>query len=173
MRILGTTPLVRRWHTALRGAIVVATLLSCAGDGATGVDGARFTGEVDGVNLRLAGWAGLVQAVGAPDTLVLVGHRHDLAISVQLEFHGPGVYPLREDNIEVVLLVGGDGRTGGYGGSAPARGELRVSPRDRAGSPLQAELWFDATHSGGEQRFGATVAFRNGQLTTQLEAVPR
>lgn len=173
MCIEGRTSLVRRWCAALGGVIVVTALLSCADGGATGPGGARFTGELDGVHLRLDGWAGLVQASGAPDTLILVGHRSDLAISLQVEFHGPGVYPLREDNVEMVLLVGGDGRTGGYGGSAPARGGLRVTQRDRAGSPLQAELWFDATHSGGEQRFGATVAFRNGQLTTQLETVPR
>jgi hypothetical protein len=160
---------MKRPRTALSGALVLAVLAGCAERTATEPEVPELAGVVNGASLTLPAGAELRQRASAPDSLFITGWSQDVAIRLKLGYTGLGTYALGPEQVEVMLLVGGDARTGGYGGSVAVSGELRVLRASGDGAPFQAELRFDAAHRDGERRFGPVLAFREGQLTTRLQ----
>ena len=156
-------------RTAAFSVLVLSLLTGCAEPLPTSPEPSQLVGVLNGQPLTLPGNATLVRTTGAPDTLVLSGWGLDLAIRVELEYRGPGAYALGPEHVEVLLLVGGDVRTGGYRGNVAGSGELRVLQAGGAGAPFRASLTFDADHRDGEQRLGPQVAFRGGLLGTSLQ----
>jgi hypothetical protein len=160
----GRTP-----RTAACAVLVLSLLTGCAEPVPTSPESSQLVGLLNGQPLALPGNATLIRRAGAPDTLVLSGWGLDLAIRVQLEYRGPGAYALGPEHVEVLLLVGGDVRTGGYRGNVAGAGELQVLQAGGAGTPFRASLTFDAYHRDGEQRLGPQVAFRGSLLGSSLQ----
>jgi len=127
-----------------------------------------FVAKLNGDIVRFAANARVLQRAGAPDSLVVIGYRLDLSIRVMVEYHGPGVYTLGTRNVDVTLLVGGDGVAGGYRGMAGRPGALVVAGAGGVGDILRADLHFDAEHADGGERFGPTLVVRNGFVSTPL-----
>lgn len=121
----------------------------------------------------MPGGASILRSAGAPDTLQLSAWSMNLGIALRVAYTGPGTYVLGPAEVDLLLLVGGDGKTGGYRGSASTAGELVVTQPGGSGAPIRAEFWFDADHVGGEQRFGSVASFRSGLVTAPLSVYSR
>lgn len=163
----------RRVALRLAAALLSLTLAACATTEPTASEPAFLEGEMNGADLSLPGAAGLLLTPGAPDTLVLSGFGMNVGMFLRFAYAGPGTYALGPESVELMSLVGGDVRTGGYRGSASVDGEIVVTQLGGSGSPILATFWFDAVHESGDQAFGSVAEFRSGRLTARLTSMTR
>jgi hypothetical protein len=163
----------RRGALRLAAALLSLTLAGCATTEPTAPAPTLVEGQVNGADLSLPGGAGLLLTAGAPDTLVISGFGMDVGMFLRFAYAGPGTYALGPESVELMSLVGGDVRTGGYRGSPSIDGEIVVTQPGGTGSPILAAFWFDAVHESGEQAFGSVAEFRAGRLTARLSSMTR
>ncbi len=164
---------IRRVMRSLAAALLFVGFAACATTEPTAPEPAFLEGEMNGTDLSLPGAAGLLLTPGAPDTLVLSGFGMNVGMFLRFAYAGPGTYALGPGAVELMSLVGGDVRTGGYRGSASVDGEIVVTQPGGTGAPILAEFWFDAVHESGEQAFGSVAEFRSGRLATRLSSMTR
>lgn len=153
--------------------VLLASAVGCSDDLFLPIDRLRLTGTLNGEAVNVPASASLLRSPNAPDSLFIGGELPEAYISLKVEYSGPGTYALTRDNTEIVLLVGGDVRTGQYQGTTPRAGDLVITDDAGPGGVLQARFWFDAEHAANAQRFGPTVAFRDGVMSARLRVFER
>lgn len=150
---MATHPASLSFSRAVRRAYAVLVLLSLTGCRAGDVVAPTvglLLGDLNGSAISLPAYAGIQHQTGMPDSLMVSANSSDIMVRVAVEYTGPGTYAIRPEHFELSVLVGGDVLTGRYRGSAPITGQLVVTEATGSGSPIRAELSFDATHESGE-----------------------
>lgn len=155
--VRGDMPNVRRHsscHRTLGGlaaALLSFTPAACATTEPTARAPTLVEGRPNGADLALRGGAALLSTPGAPDTIVISGLGKDVGLFQRFAYARIGAYALGPDAVELMSLVGGDVRTGGYRGGASREGEIVVTQPGGSGYSILAAFWFDAAHATGRR----------------------
>jgi hypothetical protein len=167
----------------LLAVLALGTVVQCS-DEATGITGSAdlMVGRMAGIPYEGDASATLVRqmapAAAAPDTLFIfaarprnAGFNVDEAVIVRVALDGALAPGRREVAVEVIHLLGGDVRVGGYNGT----GTLEITAFSGVDSLVHGRLEFTAADASANRpgRYGASVAFTDGVFRARLRLSQR
>lgn len=167
----------------LLAVLSLCTVVQCS-DGPTGITGPAdlMLGWMAGIPYEGDASATLVRqvapATAAPDTLFIfaarprnAGFNVDEAVVVRVALDSALAPGRRDVAVEVIHLLGGDVRVGGYNGT----GTLEITAFSRVDSLVHGRLEFTAANADANRpgRYGASVAFTDGVFRARLRLSQR
>jgi hypothetical protein len=121
-------------------------------------------------------WRGEAQAHlfprAAGDTLLVFGVRPNEVLSLRIPIVGVGTYLLGPQQVQLLVLTGGDVVETTYTGIGPTAGVVEITSYGGPGGVVEGTVSFEAriTRAG---TFGPPVRFEEGQFRAVVAAVPQ